>query len=448
MNMSPSKYNPDEQLILEGNIARLIASADQPSAARVDWLLQPVLAEVGRRRRKLRRRRILTGVVASIAAAAATLAITVLALRNPASPERSPSIAESGVSPAVTEVARVKDVSGLASLTDGGTPRALAGREIVAPGQWLTTAWGSRAELLLADQSQLVVQPHTRLQINSRASGENILLEEGQIGLKVVKQPPGKALTISAPESQITVVGTALDVQVLTKSNGRKQTWVNVRSGRVEFVSGGQRVVLLPNMQGVANEGEPPLVRSQTAELNELAQLVERTTALAAKAGIPPGRAAIVEFNSDGSATVWSLIELRNAAGADMIESFLAGDTADDRLDVFSLQGARFPVVRQGKQWRIDWSADPLPPGGRRTAVVRVGNVRGLLTAVGRGVFQFAGPAAQPAQLSLLQIRLPSSASVEEIEPKPVEVRRSFSRLVVTIASGYQLPHVVGEPPH
>ncbi len=142
------------------------------------------------------------------------------------------------------------------------------------------------------------------------------------------------------------------------------------------------------------------------------------------------------------------MIEIRNAAGADLNESFLECDVPDGGFEVFSLQGARLPVARQGKRWRIDWSADPLPPGGRRTLVVRVGDVRGLLAAIGGGVFEFSGPAAQPAELSLLQLRLPSSARVEEMEPKPVEVRRSLSRLVLTILSRYRLPQMVRELPH
>jgi hypothetical protein len=273
-------------------------------------------------------------------------------------------------------------------------------------------------------------------------------LDEGQISLEVAKQQRNAPMTISTPEAQVTVVGTALDVQVITKSNGRKQTWVDVRSGRVELTSGAQRVVLLPNMQGIANQGEPPIARSQTAEVNELARLAHRTAALAAQAGVQPGRAAIIEFSSDGSATTWSLIEIANGGGTDLTEGYLECDVPEGELDVFSLQGARFPVLREGEQWRVDWSADPLPPGGQRTLVVKVANVGGLFAAVGRGVFEFSGPAAPSAKFSLLQLRLPSSARVEEIVPEPIEVRRSLSRLVLTISSGYEPPGLVRPSPH
>jgi hypothetical protein len=451
MNSSPSQYDPRRQVILEGNVARLIAAAGRLPQATAVSRLESVLVEVRRHRHRRLRRRALGVAMASMAALVAVLAAAVFIQRSTMRPEierARPLATRPELAPPVTEVATVKAISGLASLTGGGKPLTLAGRESVASGEWLRTAWGSRAEVLLTDQSHILVQPHTRLQINSRCGGKNILLDEGQISLEVAKQPANKTLTISTPEARVTVVGTSLDVQALTKSNGRKQTWVDVRSGRVELASGGNRVALLPNMRGIANQGERPMVASQTAEVNELARLVERTAALAAKAGIPPGRPAIVEFSNDGLATVWSLIEIRHVAGAARNESFFECDAPDGRISVFGLQGARFPAVRQGKRWRIDWSADPLPPGERRTLVVRVDNVRGLFAAVGRGAFEFSGPAARPAERSLLQLRLPSSVRVEEMEPKPVEVRRSLSRLVLTILSGYRLPQVVRELPH
>jgi hypothetical protein len=45
-------------------------------------------------------------------------------------------------------------------------------------------------------------------------------------------------------------------------------------------------------------------------------------------------------------------------------------------------------------------------------------------------------------------LRLPSSARVEEIVPEPIEVRRSLSRLVLTISSGYEPPGLVRPSPH
>jgi hypothetical protein len=63
-------------------------------------------------------------------------------------------------------------------------------------------------------------------------------------------------------------------------------------------------------------------------------------------------------------------------------------------------------------------------------------------------VFEFSGPAAPSAKFSLLQLRLPSSARVEEIVPEPIEVRRSLSRLVLTISSGYEPPGLVRPSPH
>lgn len=451
MNDAASESDRRRQMNLEGNVASLIAAAGRLSKGTGDSLLEPVLVEVRRQRRRLVRRRALAVALTSMAAAAAVLLGAVFIQRSARQTEIGPApprLTQPEIASAASEVARVKAISGLASLTSGGSARALAGREGVTAGQWLRTAWGSRAEVVLADQSQLVVQPHTRLQINTRRHGKDILLDEGQISLEVAKQPADKTVTVSTPEAQVTVVGTALDVQVLTKPDGRKQTWVDVRSGRVELASGAKRVVLLPNMQGIATGGEPPIARSQTAEVNELARLADRAASLAAESGAHSGGAAIVEFSSDGTATVWSLFEVANRAAAEVSEGLLECDAPESDLRVFSLQGAQFPVVREGKAWRVDWSADPLPPGAQRTVVVRVDNVPGLFAAVGAGVFEFSGSARRPAGLSLLQLRLPSSARVDEIVPEPFEVRRSLSRLVLTIRSDCQLPKLVREPAH
>ena len=216
-------------------------------------------------------------------------------------------------------------------------------------GRMVKTAWGSRAEVLLAnDQSQMIVQPHTRLQINSRRRRARHPIGEGQVNFHVSKQPRNNTVTISTPEAQITVVGTALDVQVITKSDGRKQTWVDVRSGRVELASGGQHVVLLPEHAGHCQPGEPPIARSQTAEVNELARLAERTAALGGQGGGSArsrgdrrvrqrwlGDGLVVDRDSD-------------AAGANLKEGCLECNVPEGGLEVFSLQGP-VPVVRRGQ---------------------------------------------------------------------------------------------------
>jgi hypothetical protein len=455
---TPSENHPQEQPVLEGNIARLIAAldrwpggADEPPGqnGRIRYssngypdnpppvyspaLLAPVLAEVRLRRHRRVRRRVLVAGIFSMSAAAAVVVAILMPWNIP--PREVPS--------PVADVGQVKAVSGLALLTGGETTLQLAGKEGVAAGDWLQTAWGSRAEVLLSDESTLVVQPHTRLQINAGTGGKSILLDDGQISLDVAKQPPDKALTITTPESQVTVVGTSLEVQVLTKSDGRKQTRVDVFSGHVKLASGGRSVTLLPNMQGVADEGQPPFARSQTEELNELARLAARRTALAAEAGIPAGSAAIIEFQNDRSATVWTLVEIDNSAQSESTECLLECDLPNCSLEFFSLSGARLAATGQDRRWRVDLSAEPLPPGGTRTLVAKVGNVPGLFAMCGPGVLGFDATASQPPRLSLLQLRLPASARVEQITPPPLENRCSLGRRVLTISSNCQLPKVV-----
>ena len=95
--------------------------------------------------------------------------------------------------------------------------------------------------------------------------------------MDAAKQAPSNSLTIETPGAKITVLGTRLDVHVVERLDGRKQTRVSVLSGEVELESAGRKIVLLPNMEGVADQGGPPLARSLTAEVNEMIRLVDET---------------------------------------------------------------------------------------------------------------------------------------------------------------------------
>ena len=181
--------------------------------------------------------------------------------------------------------------------------------------------------------------------------------------------------------------------------------------------------------------------------MNELKRLAAQLPALAAEAGIPSGSAAMIEFNSDRSATVWCLVVMVNPTQTELTECFLECDWPDCALEVFTPEGARLPEAVEGNRWRIDTLAEPMPPREKRTLVVRIGNVPGLFAAGGPGAFEFHVPVAEPAQLSLVQLRLPGSAHVEETVPAPVEVRRSLSRLVLTLSSRSRLPQMVRQVP-
>ena len=101
----------------------MIAAAGRLPQAPAASRLEPVLVEVRRHRRSRLRRRALAAAVTSIAAAAALLVAAVFIERG----ARRPEIGQVQPS-AATEVATVKTISGLASLTDGGKPLLLAGR--------------------------------------------------------------------------------------------------------------------------------------------------------------------------------------------------------------------------------------------------------------------------------------------------------------------------------
>ena len=142
------------------------------------------------------------------------------------------------------------------------------------------TRAGSKAQILLPDQSKLIPEPRTSLHIARTWHGPRITLEQGTLSLEAAKQPTGKAITIESSRAHIKVLGTKLDVRRVEKPSGKQQTRVRVLSGQVELESGGQKVQLLPGTEGVADENQPPTRVSLVFEVNELIELFNQTSVL------------------------------------------------------------------------------------------------------------------------------------------------------------------------
>lgn len=266
--------------IPEENVRRLIeSSAVEPQADLQRRLVATVLDEVRPPRAHGPDRK--TGWTVALLAAAGVVAVFVVwnfprgAFQEVDFTHPGPNApSHAGVVP---EVGQVRKVSGLVSLQDGQLLRHVDQIEYVRPGQWVETCAESEAAILLPDKSRLSVGPHGRVRIAGTTDGQRLVVERGVLQVEAAKQPPGNSLTIETPAATITVLGTRFEVHVVLTHDGRKQTRVCVLSGEVELESAGRKIVLPANMEGIADEGEPPSIRSLTTEVNEMVRLVERT---------------------------------------------------------------------------------------------------------------------------------------------------------------------------
>ena len=295
---------------------------------------------------------------------------------------------------AAQKAGQVRTVFGLVSL-DQNTPLTSA----IRSGQWIETHSGSQAEVFLSDRSRLLAWPRTLFQIGKTPAGQQISLTQGFIRVEAAKQAAGKHLTVDTPGSKITVLGTRFDVHVIQKPDGRKQTRVSVSEGKVNLQSGGESIILPPNTEGIAGENQPPLKRSLTPEVNEMIRLIEKNKILARQYNLKAGTPAIVDFNGDGSVTLWIVASPRDKSVSPEIEKF-------------PFEGI---------------------------TIIKISNVKGLFKDKGRGIFELTRIAAGQKVLSLLQFRLPSTADIKELSPKPVETRKTLSRLIITVPSDVDL---------
>jgi ferric-dicitrate binding protein FerR (iron transport regulator) len=424
---------------IEQNLQRLLtASVSQPAGCE-SRLLASVLTEVkaqrGARRRTFR-------AVAWWAGSAAAAAILLLAVglwqyRNHTQSNSSDE-ALVHVGPAVaTRIGQVREFYGLVSLRNGEPNHRATPAQAIHSGQWIETRWGSQAEILLDDQSRFLVQPCSLVQIDQEDM-KRIQLENGAFSAEVARQPAGKPLMIQTPAAQIQVLGTKLDVHVVIKPNGRKQTRVTVTSGRVRMDSADRQVLLLPNMEGIAEEGQPPVTRCLTSEVNEMARLIRRSQPLAQQAGLAAASPAIIDFNDDTSATVWAVVPVENRGGEPLRQYVLPCARSASSVQVFTLQGAALPVQLVEQSWRVDLSLCPVGSGEQAQLIVRIPDVQGLFRSAGSGNFTFDQPAGGTKAFSLVQVRLPAAANITDVLPKPLETRETLSRLIVTIPAESQ----------
>jgi hypothetical protein len=180
-----------------------------------------------------------------------------------------------------------------------------------------------------------------------------------------------------------------------------------------------------------------------TAEVNEMIRLVRQTDVLAAGSDVSAGRPWIVEFNGDGSATIWTILPVPNTTKSDLTSYMLPQGISASVIEAHTLDGAMLPVASSGDARAIDLSTAPVPAGADAAVIVKLADVPGIFEGQGSGTYESSLSATGSGVLSLVQFRLPASAQIEDLDPVPIESRQTLSRLVVTVAVDGRLADVV-----
>jgi len=335
-------------------------------------------------------------------------------------------------------IGRVNRLYGLVALQADGALQTVADGADLKSGQRLQTRSGSRAEILLPDTSKLIPEPRTSLQIARSRQGPRILLEAGAIQLEAAKQPPGKAIHIEAARAHIKVLGTRLEVRLVTKPSGTQQTRVRVLSGQVEMESGGQKVLLPPGTEGVADAGQPPVRSSAVLEVNELLGLFNQTQALAAQSGRRYSLPAIFDLTTG---TLWAMVPAPRLQPAGPNTFTLKLKYPAFRVAAYRLDGAEVPTSGAGQVLRLDFSAMPSPQVSDYL-VLKVPGVGGLLKETAAGLTECSLPGTETDLPALLQFHLPESARLEQLTPAAIQTSRELNRLIVTVPATVRLPEL------
>ncbi len=403
--------------VLEENIRKLLAvAAEQKDLGFQETVWQVVRTEVGRQRFASRRKLVLGGLSAAAAVVICALAWLLLG-------------------PATEPVGRVRAVYGWVELTEGDSARRIVGEEPFFAGQPVRTLSGSQGEIRLEDGSRLVLEPRTIVQVADEGRGFRVRLQRGTVDVEAAKQQRGRWLAVETPGSKVRALGTAFDVRLVRRPDGTGRTRVNVTSGTVELESGGGRILLSPNTEGVADEGERPQRHLADLELNGILQLLDKNNELARQRNSRAGRPSIVRFKGGSTAAVWTLAHISDFGPRDGTTYSLRLKCHASKARVFTFDGQRVPVSSQGRELKIDRLA--LDPALRRDTrlILELPEVTGVFQAESADGVQFRRPAGPRGVVTLIQFHLPAAANIESIFPTPVEVTTKLDRQVITVAA-------------
>ncbi len=339
----------------------------------------------------------------------------------------------------VENVGKVKNIYGMVTVRDENSSNKVVETTDIRPGQWIETSSGSKAMILLKDKSILLPAPRTILQINNRKDGQQILLQQGFVAIEAAKQLLGKSLTIKTDSSQVKVLGTNLDVRLVKKPDGSKQTRISVASGSVELESSGKKVLLVANTEGIAEEGKIPISHPSNLEVSEMVRLFnmnnEKALQLDVKAGLP----AIIDFKGGSTATVWTIVPYEKLEETEAGQYLLRLKCPAFGARIFTLEGTELLVSDQGRTLQIDCSSPGADFAQTDLFILQLPQIKGIFQSREENIIRFDRPASSYPIVTLFQFRLPELANIEQIHPEPIETARKLNKLVITVATDSQM---------
>ncbi|UCD49316.1 MAG: FecR domain-containing protein [Phycisphaerales bacterium] len=336
-------------------------------------------------------------------------------------------------------IGTITDIRGLVILRNGGQLQAVAGERAVHPRQWIQTQSGTTADVVLSDRSRLTPHPRTALQLDRQKHGHTVRLEKGAVAIEAHKQPPGQYLRVETHGTAIRILGTRLDVRVVEKPTGIKQTHVHLHSGSVELASGGTSTLLLPGMVGIAEEGRAPLGISSVLEVNELRRLLQDTRTRAAQTKAHANMPTIIDYVNS---TVWTVVPLDAFKEETPNVYSLRLKYPAFRVQAYTLDGAVAETRAEGRVLHADLSRRPPAAGAVSTIILRIPSATGLFRTADGKTREFIMPAASVPSVTLLQLALPKATTVQAVQGKIidqiVETSERFGRLIVTLEADSQ----------
>jgi len=405
--------------ILEENLIKMLNSAmKKADSAFEENLTKAVLTEVNKQRSAVRYRLFFKRM--SFAAAAALIVIAAIRFTNQGTAE---------------SVGQVRNIYGIVTVRNGNTTEKVIETADIRPKQWIETLSGSKAEILLKDKSKLWPAPRTVLQISNGKKGQQILLQRGFVAIEAAKQPSGKSLTIKTDGSKVRVLGTNLDVRLVKKPDGSKQTRVSVASGSVELESSGEKVLLSANTEGIADEGKTPVKRPSNLEVSEMVRLFNKNNELAIRSNAKAGLPAIIDFKGGSTAAVWTMVPYEKLEETSAGQYSLKLKYPAFGARIFTLEGTELPVSSKGRNLQIDFSGLDVDPSQINQLVLHLPEIKGIFQSDDGNIVRLDRPARSFPIVTLFQFRLPESANIEQIHPEPIETARKLNKLLVTVAT-------------
>jgi len=416
----------DKQNALDRNLAEMF-SMDRPEVTEdfESRLVQAVGRQVqGRRRQRMQRRWFIRA-----SAAAAALAMAILVARQSLIDGDGP-------------IGTLTDIRGLVLVSNGADVQLAEGQRSLHTEQWVQTQSGTTAQVVLSDQSRVTPSPRTVMQLDKQKQGHIVRLTKGAVAIAAQKQPEKQYLMVETPGTAIKILGTTLDVRVVERPTGVKQTRVHLHSGSIEVASGGVSTRLWPGMVSTTEEGKPPETESSVLEVNEIRRLLQETRRRAEATNAQANMPMIVDHVSS---TAWTIVPLSQFdAGPGDVYS-LRLKYAAFGVKAYTLPGAAVKTHAEGRVVHVDLSERPKEVEKVTNIVLRVPRAAGLFRMNGPA-YELTAPAAAANAVTLLQVCLPKSATVQAVQGRIIDrvvaTSKRLNRLIVTLEADSQTPRI------